>query len=446
MRPAGMLLGTAVALALAWPAHGESPPVPATVLTDGAEVRGKPGTEPTVYVTQKLPRGSAVQVVERLPNGWLKIEPPLPGSFSWVNTRYLQPDNAKGVWIVNSTDAPVTSLVGSWVIKDRPTVVGTTLARGTQLIAVSPPVHIEDGDWLRVQPPAGEYRYMLAKDVSLPPSGSSPVSPTTSARPGSTATTGSGDLPGLPPAGNGSLPAKSGDVHVGAPPSAGESLLDQAQKLERSGDKVGAAQLYDQLGRLYFSTNHDAAMQYYNRAAWLRGGTNPAPSAPATEADAVYLRARQAEATQNWPEAIRNYTRLGDLYRDDYKLSQQYYNRANWLKQRYPTPAAAAVPTTTTSGSGPKSTAVQKPSIEGKLPAAGPGVLARSPTPIDSQPTYVLQSVHGDTIAYLTAYRDVDLEHYVNRNVKVFGNWVQRTDVSGPYMRVAVVNPLGGSP
>ena len=70
MRPARMLLGAALALALAWPARGSEGVFSVQVLTDGAEVRCKPGTEPAVYVTQKLARGEVVQVVKRVADGW----------------------------------------------------------------------------------------------------------------------------------------------------------------------------------------------------------------------------------------------------------------------------------------------------------------------------------------------------------------------------------------
>jgi hypothetical protein len=442
MRPAGMLLGAAVALALAWPARGESVPSTATVLTDGAEVRCKPGTEPAVYVTQKLARGSAVQVVERTKDGWLKIEPPLPGSYSWVNTRYLQPTKEQRVWLVNSADAPVTSLVGSWVTKERPNVVGTTLKPGTQLIAIGGTLHENDGDWLPVQPPPGEYRYVLAKDVSAPPGASSPA-PVNSARPGSAATTsGAGELPSLPPAGTDS-PPQSREVHVGGQQPAGDPTLQQAEQLERSGDKIGAARLYEQLGRKNFDTNHEAAVQFFTKAASLRNGTTAAAPAPVTEADAAYQAARQAEDAHNWPEAIRNYTRLGYLYRDDYKWSQLYYSHANWLKQLHPAPAAVAPTTTptTTTPSSPLPTVVQSRAIS--LQEVGPGRVVPARMMIDGQAAYVLESAQATVLAYLSPQPGVNLERYVGQNVRsVLGNSTQRSNLTAPYMKVTRVVPL----
>jgi hypothetical protein len=436
-----MLLTTAVALALAWPARGETPTA-ATVLTDGAEVRCKPGTEPAVYVTQKLPRGSTVQVVDRLPNGWLKIEPPLPGSYSWVNTRSLRLiDNDRGVWVVSAADAAVSTLVGSWARTERPNVVGTSLARGAQVIAVGGTLRQEDGDWLPILPPPGEYRYVLAKDVSALPGVTSPPA-TTAAHPGTLPPpTGAGGLPALSGAPE-SAPPASPDVHVPATQPAVDPLLQQAEQLERQGDRLGAARLYDQLGNKYSASNHEAAVQYYSKAGWLRGAGAPAAPAPVTEADATYQKARQAEQVGNWPEAIRSYNRLGDLFRSsDYALSLQYYNRAGWLKQKHPTTDAAPAPPAASGTSTPQSSVIQARAIT--LNQLGPGRVVASPTPIDGGPTYILESARGTTMAYLTPQPGFNLERYVGQSVQyVLGDSVQRSDLPVPYMKVTRVVTL----
>jgi hypothetical protein len=437
MRPARTLLGTALVLALAWPA--QAAPFRATVLTNGAEVRCKPGTEPAVYVTQQLPRGAAVEVVEKLPDGWLKIDPP-DGSFSWVNMRFLrQTDRVRDVWVVTAPEGPVPALVGSSARKDRPEVVGTTLARGTQVIAVGPPLAQTDGYWLPILAPPGEYRYIREQDVFAATSPSAAPTTTTAARPGAAAT--AGEL--QPVAATAALPPQTREVHVGGPaaPAGGiDPLLQQAQQLEKSGDRLGAARLYDQLGNKYFQSNHEAAVQYYTHAGWLRGAPAAGKAALANEGEALYQQARQAEQGSDWPEAIRCYTRLGDLYRDgDYKLSLQYYNRANWLRQHHPTPTSAPSPPVTGAAL-PPSSVVQ--SRAASVQMAGPGRLTRSAYFIDGRPTYILESAQAQGLAYLAPEAGVDLERYVGQNVEVLGQFVPRSDVRGQFMRVVRVMPL----
>ncbi len=446
MRLARMLLATALALAVAWPARGQAVLFQAAVQTDNAEVRCKPGTEPAVYVTHKLKRGDLVQVVEKGSDGWLKIEPP-KGSYSWINTRSVRPaDAAQCIWTVTALDARAPVLIGSPYKSGKPDVVGTTLTGGTQVIAIGALQHADDGDWLPILPPPGEYRYIRDKDVSGPTSGPGTTASTV-AHEGSASPSpdhGGGGLPSLPGAvaepGH-SQPA-DGTVHVGTG-AANDPLLQQAVQQEQAGNRVGAARLYDQLGNKYVSSNHDAAVQYYNRAAWLRVGAVPAAPTAASQGDALYAQAREYEKAGNYAEASRIYTRLGDMYRDsEYKLSLQYYNRAAWLRQAQPpaprvNPAPAPAPALpiTTANAPPSSGLVQTGAVSVQM--LGPGQLLRSASPIDGRPTYVLNSPQGTVIAYLTPQAGVDLERYVGQNVEALGQLVPRNDMRDRYMTVA---------
>jgi len=436
-----MLLGTVLALAFARPAcAGETVLFQAPVLTEGAEVRCKPGTEPAVYVTQLLHHGDVVQVVEKIADGWLKIVPP-KGSYSWVNTQFLRrPDGTQPVWTVAVADGVlVPVLVGTPYRPGKPDVVGSQLTRGAQVAAVGDP-HVSeagDGTWLPILPPPGEYRYIREKEVGAPSAGPT-TSGVTVAHSGSAATQNTG---AAPPA-DATQPG-TGDIHVGAPaaPADVDPLLQQAEQLERSGDRIGAARLYDQLGNKYADNKHDVAIQYYNRAAWLRGSSpQPAPT-PANEADALYLQARQYEQAGNWGEASRTYNRLGDLFRSsDYKLSTQYYNRAAWLSRKAPAQHVNAAPAAV----GPTPTAhpavVQARAIS--VQKAGPGRLAHSTIWIDGRATYVIESPQAQVLAYLAPQPGVDLERYVGQNVEVLGQTVARPDVRGQYMSVVRVLPL----
>jgi hypothetical protein len=422
-----MLLGTLLGLGLVWPAHGQTVPYPATIQTNDAEVRCKPGTEPTVYVTHRLPHGTAVEVVEKLPNGWLKIDPPR-GAFSWVNTRALRPaEGVARVWVVAASNGPVPVLVGSPYKPGKPDVVGTNLTRGAQVIAVGEPRPADDGDgsWLPILPPPGEFRYIREVDVSAPAGSTPPVTSTTAAHAGSAPPP---MLPGaagqLPPVGTPTdvlRPQPVPEVHV--PPAANvDPLLQQARELESKGDKTGAASLYDQLGKKYWANDHEAAVQYQNRAAWLRG--TPAPAAgPLSQTEALYRQALQYEQASNWAEASKAWERLGALCSDNYSYSTWCYNRAAKLRK-----GSSASPASTS-----HVISAQK---------LGPGLLRRSNNWIDGQPTYVLQSPQGQVIAYVTPQAGVNLEGAVERNVEVLGEIVPRADLRDKYMTVARVIPL----
>ncbi len=69
--------------------HSAEPTFPyqAEVSVDEVEVRCGPGWD--YYPTQRLPRGTRVEVYRHDPGGWLAIRPP-EGSFSWMTARHLK--------------------------------------------------------------------------------------------------------------------------------------------------------------------------------------------------------------------------------------------------------------------------------------------------------------------------------------------------------------------
>jgi hypothetical protein len=424
-----MLVGPALALLLCGPAvAAEAVLFQAQVQTDGVDVRAKPGTEPAVYVTQKLRRGDIVQVVEKTADGWLKIVPP-PGSFSWINTATLRhAEGPQGVWLVAPEQGPVSVLVGSPYKSGKPDVVGTRLERGAQVVAIGDVHTSEDGDgsWLPIMPPAGEYRYIRATDV-VEATASSAATTTTAAHPGGPAK---------------EVPASAQDVHVGGPtaPANADPLLQQAEQLERAGDRQGAARLYEQLGNRCLNSNRDAATQYFTRAAWLRGDSTPATTPrPTNEAEALYYQARQYEQAGKWADAAKLYERLGDMFRDtDYKLCMQYYNKAGWLREKQR--ATPAAPTTGSSAPPQSSGVVQAQAMS--VQQLGPGRLGYSTVWVDGRKTYVLQSQQGQVLAYLAPQAGVDLEHYVDQTIEVLGQVTPRSELRGTFMTVAKVRPM----
>ncbi len=169
MRSCHLVLGGCLILGLSGPASAQTVQYQATVMAQGAEVHCKPGTGKEIYVTNHLRHGDVVQVVGDHDDGWLEIVPPA-GSFSWINARDIQhpldwikyPNN----YLV-SRDGSVPVFIGSSVdAGSRHTVVGVQLPKGSQVARVAlDTVKDHDGDWVRIQPPANEVRYIRAEMV-----------------------------------------------------------------------------------------------------------------------------------------------------------------------------------------------------------------------------------------------------------------------------------------
>jgi hypothetical protein len=254
MRPAP-LLGALALLAFAGPATPQSlPPGPGAHGPDiryvsALEVEVRAGPSDKFYPTNLLRRGDKVEVIAEHA-GWLAIRPP-EGSFSWVNTRFLQnvvPRQPN--YVVTPEGTPVPVLIGSTLYKDQPTVEGPRLQRGTQVRSVGPAKPVADGSsWMPIESPAAEKRYLPADVVSKTPM--APVTPVTAG-------------PGAP-------------AGTATPPINGDVLWRQAQQAEQAGQIAVAIQLYEQAGKASLSLNPERAMAAYDRARYLER-TNPGVS------------------------------------------------------------------------------------------------------------------------------------------------------------------------
>jgi hypothetical protein len=396
--PSALTLG---GLLLALVLHADAaPPDPlytATVKGPEALVRSGPSDDEKMYPTGRLHQGDKVEVVKERDDGWLEIKPP-SGSFSWINTRFLERRN-QWIWIVHTDDdAPVPVLVGSALIEAKPTVSNTKVRRGSLVVARHKTIAAEDGVWLPIEPPPGEVRYIRADAVVRDrPAEQAAPSPATAAAPPPAP---GGTPPDRPPA----PAAATGGFRI--PPSAGGSSDPrwlEAQRLEQEGKTAEAAEKYTQLAQQVCSENHDLAMQCYNRAYFLREAAQGGAAPGGQAVDARYG------------------TAAGD-------------NRLH--------PVAAA-----TSGPPPQTQqanyqARPDPAAVGPLLRSDPGQLRVAGRGVDGKQTYVLISSQGRLLMYITAQSGLDLEPYLNRNVQVTGPLVYRMDLRAYHMSAQQVAPV----
>jgi hypothetical protein len=139
----------------ATPLHPER----AVVSSPGAAVRSGPGD--SYYLTDTLPEETTVEVYRRQPDGWCAIRPPAD-SFSWVfsqNVRLVD----DGLAEISKDD--VAARVGSRLSAQRD-VVQVRLKAGEK-VAILGRDEREGGLWYKIAPPAGEFRWIHAKDIGL---------------------------------------------------------------------------------------------------------------------------------------------------------------------------------------------------------------------------------------------------------------------------------------
>jgi hypothetical protein len=394
--PSVLTLGTIlVALALNADAPLQEKLYDATVKVPEALVRSGASDDPKMYATNRLHQGDVVEVVKEVDGGWLAIKPP-KGSFSWINTRFLDRDpKDTRVWYVHG-EVPVDVLLGSELVNAKPSVVGKRMSPGSIVVAVGQALDDKqenDGRFLPIASPEGELRYVRADQVARAPAPGQaalvpPPAPGGGAPAGPPTPAGDFSHPAVPAAASAPLP----------PPTVGSNdpRWLEAQRLEQEGRKAEAAQKYTELAQQVCAENHDLAMQCYNRAYFLRESAGAGAAAPPADPRLGGAAAdnRLAPVPAGTAGQQVNYASLQD-------------------------PAAGAPPQTSTPG---------------LLRAAGRGV--------DSRRTYVLQDSRGMIQMYVTGQPGVDLESYVGRNVQLYGPLVYRMDIRAYYMNAQRITPL----
>jgi hypothetical protein len=406
MRVAFGALAVVLSLPAVAPANPPATPDVRYVRDAETEVRCQPSTNPKCYPTNRLPKGDAIEVVEEMPDGWLKIRPP-HGSFSWINVNNLYHIAPNQPNEVITTNEPAPVYIGSEIQKGRPTVVGARLQRGTQVRSIGRPLAGdstapgEAGPWMPIEAPEGEFRYVRAEDVSKtrpavdtvaaarPPTGGTPT--------GSSFTPLAGSAASAPPVGNAITPVP--DVRA---------LYDRALEAEHAGNFRDAIPLWEQVAATVQNQgNAQQAREYAARASALRQRLQGAPPGDARTA-----------AGQS-PAPAGSTVRL------------------------------AAPPGTTPAGPGPDYANAGAPAVltargspAANLPSSGPGRLRRAGRTVEYQRTYVLEDAQGLPRLYVTPEPGIDLEPYVEHNVELFGHTAYRGDIRAYYMTVARVQPL----
>lgn len=140
-------------------------PYQAYVAIDGAEVVSGPGHR--YYATDRLALGTKVEVYREEASGWLAIRPP-QGSFSWVDSAAIERDTEDES--LGRAIEPTPAWIGTAaerVSEHRQHV--TLKADEVVRILGQKQVETEDGEeetWLKIAPPAGEFRWIYLRDVS----------------------------------------------------------------------------------------------------------------------------------------------------------------------------------------------------------------------------------------------------------------------------------------
>jgi hypothetical protein len=154
----------AAACALAARAEDDFP-YHAYVAVDGAEVVSGPGQR--YYATDRLALGAKIEVYREEASGWLAIRPP-QGSFSWVDAAAIERDEEDEA--LGRVTEPTPAWIGTAAERVSEHRQHVTLKEGEVVkIIGEKQVASDEGEeetWLKISPPAGEFRWIHLRDVS----------------------------------------------------------------------------------------------------------------------------------------------------------------------------------------------------------------------------------------------------------------------------------------
>ena len=373
-------------------------PFTARIILPNAEVRSGPGSDSKLYGTNNLKAGDVITVVQERPDGWLAIRPP-DGSFSWVQSKYLQRIVAtQPNYLVQTNDGnKVPVYIGSAVLNTKPTLESARLTRGSQVKSLGAAQSDGKENWIPIVPPENELRYIRCEAIGKQ---AVQANPTPAAVP---------STPANPASSNAIVNANSAVPNCDA-----NQRWSQAISAETAGQSTEAIRLYSQIGQDFACSQPMFASQAYGRAVWLRdcaskGKTNTvqacAPGQPKLTNKALVQAVSNSQ--NNAPTAP-----IGSA------------------------PVANMVP----QSNGPSPTPV-KSINSGSGSGMGPGFLRKAGRPQSNEPSYYIESQQGRPLIYLAPAPGQNLDLFINQRVEVSGPTTYRSDMRAYVMTVYQIQP-----
>ena len=373
-------------------------PFTARIILPNAEVRSGPGSDSKLYGTNNLKAGDVITVVQERTDGWLAIRPP-DGSFSWVQSKYLQRIVAtQPNYLVQTNDGnKVPVYIGSAVLNTKPTLESARLTRGSQVKSLGAAQSDGKENWIPIVPPENELRYIRCEAIGKQ---AVQANPTPAAVPAT---------PANPASSNAIVNANSAVPNCDA-----NQRWSQAISAETAGQSTEAIRLYSQIGQDFACSQPMFASQAYGRAVWLRdcaskGKTNTvqacAPGQPKLTNKALVQAVSNSQ--NNAPTAP-----IGSA------------------------PVANMVP----QSNGPSPTPV-KSINSGSGSGMGPGFLRKAGRPQSNEPSYYIESQQGRPLIYLAPAPGQNLDLFINQRVEVSGPTTYRSDMRAYVMTVYQIQP-----
>lgn len=377
-------------------------PFTARIILPNAEVRSGPGSDSKLYGTNNLKAGDVITVVQERPDGWLAIRPPA-GSFSWVQSKYLQRIVAtQPNYLVQTNDGnKVPVYIGSAVLNTKPTLESARLTRGSQVKSLGAEQSDGKENWIPIVPPENELRYIRCEAIGKQAVQASPAPPKAPAA-----------VPVIPT--NTSSSNAIVNANSAVPNCDANQRWSQAISAETAGQSTEAIRLYSQIGQDFACSQPMFASQAYGRAVWLRDCASKG-------------KTNTVQACVPGQPKLTNKA-----------LVQAVSNSQN----NAPTAPIATTPNPNMvpQSNGPSPTPI-KSINSGTGTGVGPGFLRKAGRPQSYEPSYYIESQQGRPLIYLVPAPGQNLDLFINQRVEVSGPTTYRSDMRAYVMTVYQIQP-----
>ena len=377
-------------------------PFTARIILPNAEVRSGPGSDSKLYGTNNLKAGDVITVVQERPDGWLAIRPPA-GSFSWVQSKYLQRIVAtQPNYLVQTNDGnKVPVYIGSAVLNTKPTLESARLTRGSQVKSLGAEQSDGKENWIPIVPPENELRYIRCEAIGKQAVQASPAPPKAPAA-----------VPVIPT--NTSSSNAIVNANSAVPNCDANQRWSQAISAETAGQSTEAIRLYSQIGQDFACSQPMFASQAYGRAVWLRDCASKG-------------KTNTVQACVPGQPKLTNKA-----------LVQAVSNSQN----NAPTAPIATTPNPNMvpQSNGPSPTPI-KLINSGTGTGVGPGFLRKAGRPQSYEPSYYIESQQGRPLIYLVPAPGQNLDLFINQRVEVSGPTTYRSDMRAYVMTVYQIQP-----
>jgi len=420
-------------------------PYEAVLQTDGVVVRSGPGER--YDPTMKLEKGQQVTVHRHDPGGWFMISPP-PGSFSWIDSVYVEKTGSEtGVVKVPSAGDGLPPRVVVWIgsqFTDEHKYFGRQLASGDEVRILGQQQKQTDGGpatFYKIAPPRLEYRWIKgdfvvpladagsiarATPVPTPPVSNKPAR----VDPFENASTGGAQMaaPGFPPEQGPTLLQR--DLTRELNPD----LLDQspAAQLTTSTERSQLAALDERLQTMLAQTPDRWDLTGIEGAyLQLQASAGPGLAAQIDYRLAAIESRKKIKAKYDSFVGVlqRTEQRDAELLSMQQSIASGLPMNATQVDLGQPSRFPPQPMQDARGANSGTATHQPIPPIPSNTPGGraatpqldGAGVVQRLQRPVPGLPRYVLTTPNGQLLAYLAPGQGVKLENYIGRAMGIIG-------------------------